>query len=130
MTTNKKHRKTPPSRRKYEEANPVLSFRVPKEVYNTVQARMESEGIGRLEILKAGLGLFEVRDRAEKEIRQKAYDEGYDDGVNAACKCFGVTYPCSGCGEDIMVDTEEEKKAIRQFMVDNGWHHPDCKISR
>ncbi len=122
----KKQRGNPPSRKKYQEANPVLSFSVPRAVYERVQALKGSEGAVRLEIFMAGLGLFEVRARTEQEITRKAYDKGYDDGANSACDCFCVTYPCNVCGKEMTVDTDEEKKAIRKFLTSGGWHHGDC----
>lgn len=121
-----KKRRVAPSRRKYEEANPVLSFRVPRKIYEDLRVVKESTGDSRTKVLMAGLGLYKVKIKTEKEIWQKAYDKGHDDGVNAACNCFGVSYPCSRCGKEMMVDTEEEKTAIRQFMVDSGWAHGEC----
>ena len=116
----------PPSRKRYEEDNPVVSCRVPKELYNRLRAIKKAEGKSMADVLKAGLGLFEVKVRAEKEVRQEAYDEGHINGYELAESEYKVTYPCSICGKSIEVTTEEEKKAIRGYMAEYGWGHADC----
>jgi len=116
----------PPSRKKYEEDNPVVSCRVSKELYNRLRAIKKTEGKSMADILKAGLGLFEVKVRAEKEVRQEAYEEGQLNGYELAESEYKVTYPCSICGKSTEVTTEEEKKAIRRYMVEHGWGHANC----
>ena len=116
----------PPSRKKYEEDNPVVSCRVPKELYNRLRAIKKAEGKSMADVLKAGLGLFEVKVRTEKEVKQEAYEEGQINGYELAESEYKVTYPCSICGESIEVTTDEEKKAIAEYMREDGWGHADC----
>lgn len=130
MKRSKDNKKKPPSRKRYEEAHPVFSVRVPKEIDDRIQAVKEKEGLSNTDILKVALGLIEVKVRAEEEVRREAYDEGWEKGVNEAWDLLEVTYPCSKCGEELTVDTEEEKKAIRKFMIDSGWGHTDCTDRR
>ena len=120
-----KKRKSPP-RQRYEVRNPVISFRVTKEVKDRAQGAKEKEDMSHLDIYKKGLGIKEVKIRTEKEIWQKAYDEGRDSIIDEAAEIFSVYYPCSKCGKEILVDTEEEKQAIRQYMFEHGWGHTDC----
>ena len=116
-----------PSRRKYEEANPVLSFRVPRKIYEELRMVKGSTGESRTKVLMAGLGLYKVKIKTEKEIWQKAYDQGVEKGRQEVWDLLAVNYPCSICGKEITVHTEEEKKAIRKFMTESGWHHGDCE---
>jgi len=74
----------PPSRKKYEEDNPVVSCRVSKELHNRLRAIKKAEGKSMTDILKAGLGLLEVKVSAEKEVRQEAYEEGQLNGYELA----------------------------------------------
>ncbi len=78
------------------------------------------------DVLKTGLGIIEVKVRSERDIRQEAYDQGWEKGIDEACDIFMVTYPCSKCGKEMTVSTGDEKKAIRKFMTENGWQHVDC----
>ena len=54
-------KKKSPSRIKYEQRHPTVSFRVTKELYDRLQAVKEAEGLSNTDILKVGVGLLEVR---------------------------------------------------------------------
>jgi hypothetical protein len=86
----------------------------------------KAEGKSMADILKAGLGLYEVKLSAKKEVRQKAYEEGQLNGYELAKSEYKVTYPCSICGKLIEVTTEREKKAIRGYMREHKWGHANC----
>jgi hypothetical protein len=122
----KKQRTKPPSRKRYEEDHPVFSARVPKGIYDRIQAVKEKEGWSNTGIFKVALGLIEVKERAEEEVRQQAYDEGFEEGIASAEELYSVTYPCSKCGKEIIVGTDEEKRAIRGYMLEHRWGHADC----
>ena len=124
MAKRKKNKS--PARGRYEKSHPVISFRVDKEFYDRLKAVKKVEGRSMADILKAGLGLIEVKMRKEEEIRQQAYDKGEENGIRMAEDLYMVTYPCSKCGKMKAVTTDEEKKAIRDFMVQSGWCHVDC----
>ncbi len=78
------------------------------------------------DILKAGLGLFEVKRRDQEAIRQEAYDNGWEKGLNDAEALYAVTYRCSNCRKKIVVTSDAEKRAIREYMHEHGWSHSDC----
>ena len=78
------------------------------------------------DILMLALDPIEIKVRAEEEVRQSAYDEGLEKGISEAVELYMVTYPCSICGKEIEVTTDEEKKAIRTYMREHGWGHADC----
>lgn len=128
MAKTKKHRS--PARERYEKKTRVISCRVSVKLYDRLQRAKKVEGMSYTNILKAGLGLIEVKVRAEDEIRQKAYDEGEESGINRAAAIYMVSYPCGKCKKMIPVTTEEEKEAIRKFMVESGWCHADCNDRR
>jgi len=124
MVNKKKH--YPPSREKYEEANPVVSFRVSMELFDRLEAVKEAEGKSNADVLSVGVGLLEVKIGKEKEIRDHAYDEGWEKGVEEACNIFLVAYLCSVCGKEIEVTTDDKKRAIKTYMRQYGWGHADC----
>ena len=121
-----KRKKKPPSRIKYEQANPVVSTRVTKAIRSRLRELEQSEGVSMADVIKAGLGLIEIKVRAEEEVRREADDKGWERGNEEASNLYAVTYPCSKCGKEMTVYTDEEKKAIRKFMISSGWHHGDC----
>ena len=67
-----------------------------------------------------------MKVRQEKEIRQQAYEEGWEKGAEKAEALYAVTYPCSICGEEIFVITDGEKKAVKAYMREHGWGHGSC----
>lgn len=124
MVNKKKH--YPPSQEKYNEAKPVVSFRVSRELFDRLEAVKEAEGKSNADVLSVGVGLLAVKIGKEKEIRNHAYDEGWEKGVEEACNIFLVVYLCSVCGKEIEVTTDDEKRAIKTYMRQYGWGHADC----
>ena len=122
----KKQRSTPPSRKKYEEANPVVSFRVSKKDYARFEVIRQKLGLSHGDVYKNGLGVNEVKIRSEEEIREEAYEQGRIEGFEIAESIYKVTYPCSVCGKETEVESDAEKKAIRGYMREHGWGHIDC----
>lgn len=122
----KGRKKKPASRMKYEQNHPVVSARVDRQLYNTLQAIKETEGLSNADLLKIAAGKLEVKIREEKEIWRQGYDEGQLNGFELAESIFKITYPCGKCKRMMEVDTEEEKEAIRKFMIESGWCHGDC----
>jgi predicted CopG family antitoxin len=117
-----KVKREPPSRIKYEQSHPTVGCRVPKEIYDRLQEIKENEGKSFADILKVGLGILELK--AKKD--DKAYSRGYNDGYREAELELKVTYICDVCGEPIVVNTTDEKKAIKQYMEDHNWGHKEC----
>lgn len=120
-------KKKTPSRVKYEQKHPTVSFRVSKDLDDRLLAVKEVEGKSITDVLKVGLGLLEVKVRKEKEVRAQAYDEGYDEGYKDAEELYKVTYLCKICRKTIEVMSVKEKEAIKGYM--HGWAHAKC-ISR
>jgi len=119
-------RKKTPSRMKYEQSHPTFSFRIYEDLKDKVENVKRAEGITNTNIVEAGVGLFEVKVKKEEEIRQQAYDEGWEKGIQQAEELYAVPYQCSVCGKEIIVDTQDEKKAIKTYMREHGWGHRDC----
>jgi len=111
----KKKKTKPPSRVKYEQNHPVVSFRVSKEIYDELNTMREHTGYSLAEIVKKAI------DKQFVDV-EMAYLEGCEAGE----KAFAVTYPCSVCGKTIFVNSDEEKKAIARYMNEHGWGHSDC----
>jgi hypothetical protein len=119
-------KKKAPSREKYEKENPVVSFRVSRELYDRLQAVKTAEGKSVTDVLEVGVGLLDVKVRSEEEIREAAYEQGRIEGYEIAKYIYKVTYPCSVCGKEIEVESEEEKRAIKKYMREHGWGHASC----
>jgi hypothetical protein len=121
-----KKRAESPSWIKYDAAKPVISFRTDKELDERLEAVKKTEGKSNADVMRDGVGLNEVKIKSEAKIRQEAYDQGWEKGIDEAFEVFVVTYPCSKCGKEITVDSPEEKKAIRKYMREHRWCHVAC----
>lgn len=116
----------PPSRIKYEQNHPTVSFRVTKELYDRLEEVKKAEGESTADVLKVGVGLLNVKVSEEKEARTQGREEGFNEGYEMAEDLYKVTYQCRGCGKIIEVTTKEEKRAIKEYMQQNGWGHKEC----
>lgn len=121
-----KDKKKAPSRIRYEESHPTISCRVSREVYDRLQEMKAKEGRSFADILKIGLGIFELK--AKKD--EKAYSKGYKDGYRQAELEFKVTYSCSICGKIIALRSAKEREAAREYMEEEGWGHGECHEKR
>ena len=111
----KKKKAKPPSRVRYEESHPVTSFRVSKETYDDLHKMKGLTGCSLADIVKAAI------DKQAIDV-EVAYMKGREDAEDV----LAVTYRCSVCGKVIVVDSDEEKKAIARYMSEHGWGHSDC----
>jgi hypothetical protein len=121
-----KKKRQSPSRVRYEQSHPTVSFRVYKELYDRLEAVKKAEGKSTTDVLGVGVGLLEVKVRKEKEIRDQAYEEGWENGAAEAEELYAVHYSCSVCGKEIVVTTDDEKRAIRTYMREYRWGHANC----
>ena len=119
-------KKRSPSRIKYEQSHPTVSFRVSRELYDRLQAAKEAEGTSLTDVLKVGVGLLEVKVRKEKEVRREGYENGFGRGYEEAQALYMVTYPCKVCRKTIEVTSAKAKEAIKGYMLEHGWGHANC----
>lgn len=122
----KKYKKMSPSRQRYEQTHRVRSFRTSEEIDTRLRIVKQKEKKSVTDVIKIGLGLLEVKIKAEDEIKQEAFDEGWEDGINRAAEVYEVSYRCGNCGKEIVVTSDEEKKFISERMHEYGWCHSDC----
>ena len=119
-------RRKAPSRVRYEQSHPTISCRVPLEIYQKLQAVKKAEDRSFTDILRIGLGQLEVKVSQEKEARQQGYKKGYNDGYKRAAALYMVSYPCKKCGKMIAVTDNNEKEAIKTYMLEHKWSHSEC----
>jgi len=112
----------PPSRVRYEAANPAVSCRVGKDLYRRLQAVRKAEGRSLADVLAIGLGVLEVKMKSEAELRQQGYEQ--------AAQLFMVTFRCAGCGKSISVTGQAAKEACQRYLEREGWSHAECYPKR
>ena len=120
MTTkNRKTKQVPPSRLRYETANPTVSVRISQELKAELEEMKDMSDLSMADILKAGL------DKLKPGVGQ-SYDRGLRDGYDMAEEAFKVLAPCSGCGEAHLPVVGEGMKAVAaQRLI--GWTAKSCR---
>lgn len=134
----KTNRRKPPSRVRYEQAHPTISCRVPRDVYNKLRTVKKLGSFA--DILKAGMGVIETREKEREEFMKLRYVQGYedgyaeaedlyDDGYTDAEDLYKAEYPCSVCGKIISITTDSAKKAASEYMQEHRWGHGECQVN-
>ena len=111
-----------PSRKKYEEENPTVSARVPKETRHNLLLNLKKMGMTLPDALKVLAG--------ELELKVKPIDEARKEGYEEAKNLYMITFPCNICGKPIHITSPKAKEAVREFMIKQGWGHAACHKRR
>ena len=117
----KKH--VPPSRARYEAENPVVSFRVTKDLHAKLEALKRWTGKSTADVFREAVGQqFDVAARVYRAGRIKGFREGYEAGERE----FRVNYHCRACGELIPITSAGAKAEANRLMNAEGWGHSAC----
>ena len=111
-----------PSRKKYEEENPTVSARVPKETRHNLLLNLKKMGMTLPDALKVLAG--------ELELKVKPIDEARKEGYEEAKNLYMVTFPCDVCGKPIPIKNPKTKEAVSKYMTEHGWAHAECHKRR
>ncbi len=118
---SKAKRSVPPSRLRYEEANPAVTVRVPRELRDVLAELKEAQGLSMGDLLRIGL------DKAKPDL-DAAYQHGMEMGYDIAKDEYEVTYWCSRCRRrHISVTTDAEKEAAAELLYQAGWYSAACR---
>ena len=114
----------PPSRLRYEKANPAVTVRVSAELREKLAELKEVHKLSLGDVLRIGVEKAKPDlDFAFKRGAGEAYEEGYQEAKEE----YEVAYVCSLCRRRHMsINTDEEKDAAAQLMYEAGWHSPVC----
>ncbi|MFQ5924758.1 MAG: hypothetical protein ACE5IE_02015 [Dehalococcoidia bacterium] len=114
----------PPARIRYEQSHPTVSCRLSRDIYDLLKQRLEDlGGISFADFVKDALGLLQLKMPDIEEIKDTAWDEGY----NQAVEDYQIWYFCAVCRERIdMSPNDDDHKAMISYMKEHGWGHASC----
>lgn len=115
MTAKRTRRHVPPSRIRYEQKNPTVSFRLPRSLHTDLSQILAVSEQSFADFVKEALG-----------VKERSVGAAYNTGHRAAKEEYLVTYPCTVCGKTIEVESAKEKLAAREFFKEGRWGHGDC----
>jgi len=106
----------PPSKIKYDKSHPTISIRVSQDLKEQLDEIREKSGKSIGDILREAVG-----------VQSKSVKNAWNVGHSAAKIKYGVWYKCSVCGGNILIESDNEKKAAGKLMREHGWQHGKCK---
>ena len=104
-----------PSRKRYEEDHPVVSFRVTRELKEKLEELQAMSGKSLGDILQEAVGL-----------QAQSAQESFDQGNEIAEENYKIVYKCSVCGGNEEVFGPIEKKVAAKLLTQAGWGHSTC----
>jgi hypothetical protein len=116
-------RKVPPSKIKYLQKNPVVSFHLPIELRDRLRGIAAKDGVTVATYVKRLLSDLTARE----DDRGKAWQEGYDAGFRTARERYEIRYRCPVCGESITIlpGSPHHVSIVRNTQKE-GWRHKKC----
>ena len=119
LKINKKRHVTP-SRLRYEERNPVVSFRIDRARYLSLKATIGKSG------MSEGQFFRRIIDKGVLDL-STAREKGYKKGFRTAKEKYGLRYICNVCLDDGYVKGDQLKK-INQTTLEGVYaFHRKCK---
>ena len=116
----------PPSRIKYENNNPTISARLPKEKHDRLLAILVVLKMTLTQLLLHFIGEYDPKVTPVEEARKQGLNEGWKRGVSWAREKYLFSAPCTRCGKEIILTDKESKDVVRNILRQNGWQHADC----
>ncbi len=133
-------RSVPPSRVRYEAANPAVTVRISIELRGELAKLKEEHGLSLGDVLRIGLEKAKPQfDAAHQQWEKRAYQKakpqidaahlrGEEKGYQKAKGEYAVTYWCAGCRQrHLTITSAEEKEAAANMMFRAGWQTPNCR---
>ncbi len=130
MRAAKRHQ--PPSRLRYEAANPVIGVRLDRATYERVLKLREATGLSFGALFRDALGVVEkdaevICQHARGEGVEIGRNIGRNEGYKEALAKYRIVYVCSDCEEEIPVLAGSKSAAAAcDALTELGWGHASC----
>ncbi|MFC1861566.1 hypothetical protein ACFLYL_04790 [Chloroflexota bacterium] len=112
----------PPSRLRYENNNPTISFRVSREVYDKLKAHLARRDVSFANFVKESLGVQQTQIPDVGKIKQAAWNEGY----RKAKATYEICLSCSICQQPITVRSNSQMHKAIIDHLEGLWSHGNC----
>jgi hypothetical protein len=115
----------PPSKKRYDQAHPVVSFRVSQEDYAALKKTLEASGKSIGQFFREALG---TAQRDTRIAYKKGRRDGFKEGLSRGKKRYRVVVPCYRCAKWIpVVGKERRLKVTHALLMRKVWVHRECK---
>lgn len=115
--TKKNHK--PPSRGRYEESHPAVSFRVQRSLYNDLKTFLSQRGMSFADFVKEAMGVQQAAIREADSARLEAYQRGYQMGKRDAKRELNRAMTSEVAA--VRAEKEQAVKEARDAMYKEGY---------
>lgn len=117
----------PPSKERYYQAHPVVSFRASQEDYTALKKTLETSGKSIGQFFREALG---TARRDTRIAYKKGRRDGFKKGLSRGKKRYRVIVGCKLCGGPILVKGDVMKMKVSDAVAKvYDWYHKECKLS-
>jgi predicted DNA-binding protein len=121
----KKRSREPPSKAKYIEKNPVVSFHLPREILDKLNMLVEREGKTKSKILCDLLTERVEEDDARRKVLEDEAKKAFERGFETAKLLFEKPYIRNGYDNPVYllsVSNSNIKLDVREPLTINNWY--------
>ena len=104
----------PPSKRRYDEKHPVVSFRVSRKNYDLLKETLAKQNKSIGQFFREAL---DIEERNYKEAHRRGYRKGLEDGFQR----YAIVTLCVACMKAIVIEDEKTQTELAE-AVETG----DC----
>ncbi len=120
-------KRAPPSRVRYLQRNPVVSFHLPADLRDRLRAMAAEDGVTIAAYVKRFLSDLAARDDEKEKARREGYRAGYEE----ARRRYEIRYRCSVCGGSMTIPPGSPcHNSIVRHLHKDGWGHHACVKAR
>jgi hypothetical protein len=124
-------KKVPPSKARYLQRNPIVSFHLPTDKREKLREMASEEGVTIATYVRRFLSDLTVRDDDMKKAREEGFSEGYDTGFETVRRRYEIRCPCSACEELITIEPgSPSHDSVIRALRRNLWGHAECMMRR
>ncbi len=113
----------PPSRKRYEQNNPTISFRVSREVHDKLKDHLARRHVSFADFVKESLGVQQLQIPDVGKIRKAAWNEGY----SKAKANYEICLSCSECQQPISIKPNSDLHRAIRDQLEGLWFHTTCR---
>ena len=115
----------PPSKERYYQVHPVISFRASREDYEALKKVLETSGKSIGQFFREALG---TAQRDTRIAYKKGRKLGFKRGLESGKELYEVVIPCYRCLRWIHVVGDAMKlKVANSILTGKVWFHRKCK---
>ena len=113
----------PPSRIRYEQSHPTISFRVSRETHDKLKEHLIRRRVSFADFVKESLGIQQLKIPDIGKIKETNWIQGY----NKAMEKYEITIRCHRCRQPMTVTPNSPLHQTIMDYIEGAWSHTNCE---